>query len=99
VVHIARGGEIANSNSVSVPAKVGEFVDQMCNISSKEESDPVIVLAPVLQPTDFNFFTLKVTKTNNFPQQPHLNYSISFNDAEKPMRRKSHRFLDFQIFK
>jgi hypothetical protein len=99
VVHTAHGNELANSNSVSVPAKVWEFVDQKCNISLKEESDPMNVLAPILQPTDFNFFTLKVTKINNFPQHPHLNFSISFNDAEKLMRPKSHLFLDFQIFK
>jgi hypothetical protein len=92
VVHIARGGELANSNSVSVPAKVGEFFYQMCNISLKEESDPVNVLAPILQPKNLNLFILKVTKINNFPQHPQLNYSISFNDAERLMRPKSHLF-------
>jgi len=68
MVHTANGGELANSNSVSVPAKVVEFVGQTCNIYLKEDSDPVNVLAPILQPTNFNFFTLKVTKINNFPQ-------------------------------
>jgi hypothetical protein len=33
VVHISHDGVLANSNSVSVSAKGGEFVDQMCNIS------------------------------------------------------------------
>lgn len=50
MVLTAHGGKLANSNSVSVPAKLGEFVDQMCNTSLKEESDPVNVLAPILQP-------------------------------------------------
>jgi len=92
VVHRACGGELASSNSVSVPAKVGEFVDQMFIMSLKEESDPVNVLAPILQPTNINFFTLKVTKIKYFPQYPHLNDLISFNDAERLMFPKSHLF-------
>ena len=73
MVPTAHGGDLANSNVVSVPTKVGEFVDQMFNISLKEESDPVNVLAAILQPANFNFFTLKVTKINNFLQHPNLN--------------------------
>jgi hypothetical protein len=86
-------------NNVSVPAKDRKIVDQMYNISSKEEFDPLKVLSPILQHTNFNFFTVKVTKINNFPEHPHLNYSISFNDAARLMLSKFHPLLDIQVFK
>lgn len=86
-------------NNVSVPAKGGKIVDQMCNISSNVEFDPLKVLSPILQHTNFNFFTVKVTKINNFPEHPHLNHSISFNDAARLMLSKFHLLLDIQVFK
>jgi hypothetical protein len=92
VVHTSHDGVLAKSNSVSVPAKVGEIVDQMRNICLKEEFDQLKVLPPILQHKNCNFFTLKVTKINNFPQHPHLNYSISFSDAARLMLSKFHLF-------